>query len=174
MSIFSNSKGAPSNKTLNNTAGAVKPNTTQTSGKPSPDIVSTLGPGFQVIGNIVCEGSVQIFGRVIGDIHASQLFVCEGAHVEGNVIAQETSIQGVFKGTIHSNHVKLQGKAVVESEIYNKSLTIEQDVQFEGLSRRLDKPIDLPSRVDSRTALSSATANKIPVAVPTGLAASVQ
>lgn len=174
MSIFSSSKSAPDNKTVNNPAGAARPTTTQPPGKTSPGMVSTLGPGFQVTGNIVCEGSVQIFGRVIGDIHASQLFVGEGAHVEGSVIAQETSIQGVFKGTIHSNHVKLQGKAVVEGEIYNKSLAIEQDVQFEGVSRRLDKPIDLPSRADSKPPLSCATAEKIAVVVPAGVAATVQ
>ena len=35
--------------------------------------------------------------------------------------------------------------AVVEGEIYSKSLTIEHQAQFEGVSRRLDKPVDAPS-----------------------------
>ncbi len=130
-------------------------NTTAISSKTSPEVVSTLGPGMRVTGNIVCEGPLQIFGRIIGDIHASQLIIRESAQVEGNIIAHETSIQGSFKGTIHSDSVKLQGKAVVSGEIYNKSLAIEQDVQFEGVSRRPEKPIESPSRDEAKTDLSS-------------------
>jgi len=81
---------------------------------------------------------------VLGDIHATQLAIGEGAHVEGNVVAQDTLIDGFFKGTIHSNTVKLHGNAVVEGEIFNKSLNIEDNAQFEGVSRRLDKPVEPP------------------------------
>ena len=111
----------------------------------SADVVSTLGHGMSITGNIVCAGAVQIYGRVVGDIHAAQLVICEGARVEGKVIAQDTTIQGVFNGTIHGNSVKLQSTAVVEGEIYNRSLTIELNAQFEGVARRLDKPVEPPT-----------------------------
>ena len=78
-----------------------------------------------VTGNIVTESTLQVFGRINGDIHASHLVIKEGAQVEGNIVAKETTILGIFKGVIHSNSVKLQGTAVVEGEIYSKSLTIE-------------------------------------------------
>ncbi len=97
-----------------------------------------------ITGNIMCDGALHIFGHVLGDIHATQLSIGEGAHVEGNVVAQATIIDGFFKGTIHSNSVKLHGNAVVEGEIFNKSLNIEENAQFEGVSRRLDKPVDPP------------------------------
>jgi len=42
---------------------------TAPSGK--PEIVSTLGHGMLVTGNIVCTGAMHVFGRVVGDIHAS-------------------------------------------------------------------------------------------------------
>jgi cytoskeletal protein CcmA (bactofilin family) len=113
--------------------------------KPVPEVVSTLGPGMLITGNVLCTGAVQIYGRIIGDIHASRLVICEGAHVEGTVVAQEAVIDGTFKGTIHGNAVKLQATAVVEGEIYNKSLTIEQSAQFEGVARRLDKAVEMPS-----------------------------
>jgi hypothetical protein len=38
---------------------------------------------------------------------------------------------------------------VVEGEIYSKSLTIEHEAQFEGVSRRLDKPVDAPLRAQA-------------------------
>lgn len=107
--------------------------------------VSTLGSGMHVIGNIVCAGPLQIHGRVNGDIHAAQLTICEGARVEGKIVAPETVIQGSFNGSIHGNAVKLQRTAVVEGEIYNKSLAIEQDAVFEGIARRLDQPVAAPT-----------------------------
>jgi len=113
--------------------------------KTSPDSVTTLGLGTLVTGNIVCEGILKILGRFVGDIAASHLVISEGAQVEGNVVAQNTDIQGAFKGIIHSNSVNLGSTAVVDGEICNKSLTITQNAQFEGISRRLDKQIDPPS-----------------------------
>ena len=111
----------------------------------STDVVSTFGPGMLITGNVVCAGAVQIFGRVTGEIHASHLVICEGARVEGKIVAQDTIIQGTFKGTIHGNSVKLQGSAVVDGEIFNKTLTIEESALFEGVSRRLDRPVEAPS-----------------------------
>lgn len=136
MSIFSQAKGERDMKSAKDGAGE---------GKQTPDIVSTLGQGMLITGNIICAGSVQILGRVIGDIHAAQLVICEGAKVEGKVVAPDIIIQGVFNGTITGNNVKLLSTASVEGEIFNKSLIIEQDALFEGVARRLDKPVSPPT-----------------------------
>ena len=112
---------------------------------------STLARGMVITGNIVCTDPVEIYGRVTGDIHASQLTICEGAQVEGKVIAQDAVIQGRFNGTINGNSVKLRGTAVVDGEIFNRSLTIEQDAQFEGVARRLDKPVEAPQHAETPT-----------------------
>lgn len=142
MSYFSQSKGERDMKNAKQPAGEPRLNVEAAPGK---DVVSVLGQGMLVTGNIVCAGTVQIFGRVIGDIHASQLMICEGAKVEGKIIAPETTIQGTFSGTINANNVKLQSTAVVDGEIFNKSLTIEQNALFEGVARRIDKPVSPPS-----------------------------
>jgi cytoskeletal protein CcmA (bactofilin family) len=39
----------------------------------------------------------------------------------------------------------LQGTAAVNGEIFNKSLVIEPNVQFEGVSRRLDRTVEAPA-----------------------------
>jgi cytoskeletal protein CcmA (bactofilin family) len=77
-----------------------------------------------------------------GEIHAGQLVVCDGGSIDGTIIAPDAVIQGALKGTIYGNAVKLQNSAVVEGEIFNRWLTIEEDAQFEGVSRRLDRPVD--------------------------------
>ena len=167
MSVFSKSERDDAGG-LNGGRVDFKPETKATNGKALPDTVSTLAHGVLVTGNIVSEGTFQIFGRVNGDIHASHLLVKKGAQVEGNIVAQETIIHGVCKGVIRSNSVKLQDMAAVEGEIYSKSLTIEQDAQFEGVSRRLDKPVDVPA---SAQAFAPAKVTLAPEAAPAGTVA---
>ena len=113
--------------------------------KPAGSEVSTIGAGMQVTGNIVCTGALQIFGRVTGDIHAAHLAIKDGARVEGKVIALDAVIEGTFNGTIHGNTVKLQKTAAVDGEIFNKSLAIEENARFEGVSRRLERAVEPPS-----------------------------
>ena len=120
-----------------------------------------------ITGTIVCTGAMQIFGRVNGEIHAAHLVVCEGAKVEGKITAEEVVIQGAFNGTIHGNSVKLLGSAMVDGEIYNKSLTIEQDAQFEGVLRRLERPVEAPTGDQINGAAPSlAPSVPAPMAVP--------
>jgi cytoskeletal protein CcmA (bactofilin family) len=114
-------------------------------GKGSSDMLTTIGRGVLITGNIVSTGALQVFGRVTGEIRASHVVISEGANVDGKVTVQEAVVQGTFKGTLHGNKIKLQGTAVVDGELFNKSLTIEEDAQFEGTSRRLDRPVEAPS-----------------------------
>jgi len=145
LSYFSQSKSERDTKNVDSGAVEAKLDATAVGRKSAQEIVSTLGPGLLVTGNIVCTGTVQIFGRLIGDIHTARLLICKGAQVEGKVLAQDAVIDGTFKGTIHCNSVKLQATAMVEGEVFNKSLVIEQNAQFEGVSRRLTTPIEAPT-----------------------------
>jgi cytoskeletal protein CcmA (bactofilin family) len=123
--------------------------------KNTGDMVSKFGTGTLITGNIVCDGAAEIYGRVIGDIQAAQVTVGDGAHVEGNITGHEVTICGSFKGTTRAHNVKLKGAAKIDGEVYSKSLTVEENVQFEGVSRRLDKPIELQS--SSQAASSAAS-----------------
>lgn len=129
--------------------------------KASPENVSTFGTGMQITGNIVCPGALRIFGLVNGEIQASHLTVCEGAKVEGKIIAQEAVIQGTFNGTIHADSVKLQGTAKVDGEIFNKSLAVDPNVQFEGVSRRLERPVEHP-KIGQTNTIRSETVSLAP------------
>jgi len=64
--------------------------------------------------------------------------------VEGDVVAEELTIGGQVKGTIHANRVKLNSTAVVEGEIFHRSLSIEENARFEGSSKREDDAVDVP------------------------------
>ena len=142
MNYFSQPKGA---REVKMKEAPVETKPAATPAKPTQDTISTFGKGMLITGNVVCTGALQIFGRVTGEIHAAKVIVGEGAKVEGKIRAQDVVIQGEFLGTVHANSVKLQSTAKVDGEVFNKQLAIEQNALFEGVSRRLERPIEPPS-----------------------------
>jgi cytoskeletal protein CcmA (bactofilin family) len=116
----------------------------------APGAASSISSGLSIVGKIVGEGTLEIFGHVEGEVHASTVQIGDGAKVEGNIVADELTIGGRVKGTIHANRVKLNSTAVVEGDIYHRSLAIEENAQFEGMSRRQENVIDTPSLVPAK------------------------
>ena len=105
---------------------------------------------MSIVGNIECEGPAQIFGRIEGEVRASDLQISDGAQVEGSVIAQNVTICGRVKGTIRAVRVKLQNGGAVEGDIFHRSLSIDENSLFEGSSRRVENPTEIPSSIDAK------------------------
>lgn len=144
MSYFSRSKGEHDTKNRTSTASETRLDAA-TKGKAAHDVISTFGPGMVITGNVVCSGAVQVYGRITGDVHALRLMIGEGAHIEGKLIAQEITVEGVFKGTAHGDSVTLRSTAIVDGEIHSKSFVVEPNAQFEGLVRRLERAVETPT-----------------------------
>jgi cytoskeletal protein CcmA (bactofilin family) len=106
---------------------------------------SCIGSGMSIVGNIECNGPAHVFGRIQGELRASDLLIGEGAQVEGSVIAQDVTVCGRVKGTIRAVRVKLQDGGAVEGDIFHRSLSIDDNSLFEGSSRRVENPTDLSS-----------------------------
>ena len=115
-----------------------------------PEAISCISSGLSIVGKIVGQGKLAIFGHVEGEVHASTVQIGDGAQVEGDIVAEELTIGGRVKGTIHANRVKLNSTAVVEGDIYHRSLAIEENAQFEGMSRRQENVIGTPSLVPAK------------------------
>src|SRR6266446_2118664 len=111
---------------------------------------SCIGSGMSIVGKIECTGPAQIFGRIEGELRASELLIGDGAQVEGSVIAEDVTICGRVKGAIRAVRVKLQNGGVVEGDIFHRSLSIDENSQFEGSSRRVENPTDPSSSVDAK------------------------
>jgi len=110
-------------------------------------MASCIGSDMSIVGNVDCQGPAQVFGRIEGEVRASDLQISDGAQVEGSVIAQNVTVCGRVKGTIRAVRVKLQNGGAVEGDIFHRSLSIDENAQFEGSSRRVENPTDLSSSV---------------------------
>ena len=111
---------------------------------------SCIGSDMSIVGKIECNGPAQVFGRIEGEVRASDLQINEGAQVEGSVIAQNVTVCGRVKGTIRADRVKLQNGGAVEGDIFHRTLSIDENSQFEGSSRRVENPTDPSSSVDAK------------------------
>lgn len=126
---------------------AAKPQPTPRAGMGMPEPMQ----GMSIVGNIECNGPAQVFGRIEGELRASDLLIGEGAQVEGNVIAQDVTVCGRVKGTIRAVRVKLQDGGAVDGDIFHQSLSIDENSLFQGSSRRNEDQTDPSSSVESPT-----------------------
>ncbi len=134
----------PSRTVVEQVASAPELTTT----KSEPD--SRIGSGMSIVGKIECNGPAQVFGRIEGELRASDLLVGDGATIDGSVIAQNVTVCGRIKGIIRAVRVKLQNGGAVEGDIFHRSLSIDENSLFEGSSRRVENPTEIPSSIDAK------------------------
>jgi len=136
--------------------------------------VSYIGAGMSIVGNVECSGPAQVFGKIEGELRATELVIGEGAQVEGTIQAEEVRVSGRVKGTIRAIRVKLQG-ANVEGDITHRTLQVDENSVFEGNSRRVENQLE--RRGDTSDSSSAgkpngkkvvASASVVPSAAPAG------
>ena len=135
----------PSHTVVEQVASGPEPTATRKSG---PD--SCIGAGMSIVGKIECNGPAQVFGRIEGELRASDLLVGDGATIDGSVIAQDVTVCGRIKGTIRAVRVKLQNGGPVEGDIFHRSLSIDENSLFEGSSRRVENPTEPSSSIAAK------------------------
>ena len=135
----------PSHTVVEQVASGPEPTATRKSGRES-----CIGAGMSIVGKIDCKGPAQVFGRIEGELCASDLLVGDGATIDGSVIAQNVTVCGRITGTIRAVRVKLQNGGAVEGDIFHRSLSIDEDSHFEGSSRRVENPTEIPSGIDAK------------------------
>jgi len=135
----------PSHTVVEQVASGPEPTATRKTGRDS-----YIGSGMSIVGKIECNGPAQVFGRIEGELRASDLLVGDSATIDGSVIAQNVTVCGRIKGTIRAVRVKLQNGGAVEGDIFHRSLSIDEDSHFEGSSRRVENPTEITSSVDAK------------------------
>src|SRR5262244_1037163 len=135
----------PSHTVVEQVASGPEPTATRKSGRDS-----CIGAGMSIVGKIECNGPAQVFGRIEGELRASDLLVGDGATIDGSVIAQNVTVCGRIKGTIRAVRVKLQNGGAVEGDIFHRSLSIDENSLFEGSSRRVENPTEPSLSIDSK------------------------
>ena len=105
---------------------------------------TVIGKSTVIVGNIVSQDQVQLNGHVVGNIDVNggpnaQLAVMEQGHVEGDINAQQASVNGVVTGNIASTgRVELHAGADVKGNITYATMAIEHGAKLYGIMSSKD------------------------------------
>ena len=103
--------------------------------KPSPP--SIISADLKIVGDLSCEGEIQVDGAIDGDIRTQSLLVGGNAKIKGGIVAETIIVHGNINGQIKSRDVKLAKTAHVVGDILHENLTIENGAFLEGRCNRM-------------------------------------
>lgn len=111
-----------------------KESRSEAAGRDPSDVVSVIGPGMEIVGDIKSDGTVRVEGRVEGSIKAAKSVVIgRDGSVDGDVETQDVVVAGKVAGTISAeSRVELQESCRVEGDIRSRRIKLDEGGRVEG------------------------------------------
>lgn len=116
---------------------------------PAPPGATLIAADTELRGDISFSGTVQIEGRVIGNIEAAdgQVCVARDGYVEGIIRAPRVLVDGIMVGDIHAaDHLQLDAGARVDGDLHYRFMEMVSGAQINGqlyyLGERADEEND--------------------------------
>ena len=140
-------------------------------GSQSPEsVISIIGPGMTIVGNLETDGTVRIEGTVKGGIKAGKAVVIgKKGVVAGDVSTNDAVISGRVEGTlVAASRLELQATCRIDGEVHTRRMQLEEGAVLNGnVHMGQDLTIDGPakSKVGQKP---SGQADPRPVGAPTG------
>lgn len=116
---------------------------------------SLIAAGAELHGDLRFQGAVQVDGKVIGNLMASEgmVRVSVQGRVEGEVRAPHIVIDGEVGGDVHAiGHLELGARARVRGNLYYTLMEMAMGAQIEGRLCRLQdeaRPLELPQTLET-------------------------
>jgi len=101
---------------------------------PQDQIRTTIGEDVEITGNIKCESSIEINGKLNGDLNCTgAAHIGKACSVKGNMSIETVTIMGQVNGNITAkDKIELKAAAKLHGDIRAKRLTVEDGVAFVG------------------------------------------
>lgn len=112
----------------------------------SGSIISIVGPGTKVSGDVVAEGSIRVEGEIEGTVYAGKAVVVgkEGT-VNGDISTNDAVISGQVKGTITAaSRLEIHGTATVEGVVRTRRLQLEEGAVLNAEVRMGEVTLEVP------------------------------
>jgi len=112
--------------------------------EPRDEIVSILGEGIELVGELVFNHGLRVDGLVKGKLQSeASLVVGQHGKVEAEAHVRKVSINGEFRGAIHaSERVEVHKEGKIYGDIYTPCLIIEAGAVFEGRCNMSENEVD--------------------------------
>ncbi len=87
---------------------------------------SILSAGLKLTGSLECDGDIEVYGKVEGEIKSRSLIVGESARIEGSISADTVQIFGSVKGPVTAKTVKIAQSGRVAGDITYESMSMDE------------------------------------------------
>ncbi len=87
---------------------------------------------LHIFGNLTCEGSIDVKGKIEGDVAAGKLEILSGGQLDGKVEAEEMVVHGDYTGNVTCASMSIHSDATVRSDIVAKRLSCESGANISG------------------------------------------
>lgn len=97
-------------------------------------VISIVGSGMKVNGDVETEGTIRIEGRVEGTVRAGKAVVVgKDGRIKGDIFTQDAVVGGEVNGTIVAeSRIELQATCVVEGEIRARRIQLDEGGRVNG------------------------------------------
>jgi cytoskeletal protein CcmA (bactofilin family) len=99
---------------------------------------TVIAADVNLLGNIISEGTLDIDGRVEGNIKCKGISIRKNGAIIGDIISDSIHVYGRVKGLIKAKDVHLYASAHVEGVIMHESLSIEDGAFVDGQFKRTE------------------------------------
>ncbi|MFQ5689006.1 MAG: polymer-forming cytoskeletal protein [Gemmatimonadota bacterium] len=98
------------------------------------DVVSVVGPGMEIVGDVKSDGTIRVEGRVEGCIRAAKSVVIgKDGVVAGDIETQDVVVAGEVTGTVTGeSRVELQETCRIEGDIRSRRIKLDEGGKVEG------------------------------------------
>lgn len=98
-------------------------------------VVTILGPGTQVKGELSCKGTIRIEGKVEGTVYSDDSVVLlDSGAIKGDIHAGQVIISGEVRGNVKAvDRLEISSQGKVIGDISAPRICIHEGVVFEGL-----------------------------------------
>ena len=111
---------------------------TNRAGDGASGLPSIVSKDMTITGNIVSPGTIQIEGKVIGDIECHELTLGEAGEVRGQIKCEVADIHGTVSGELQVTNLSITASATISGDIVHENVSIEAHARVEGHLVRRD------------------------------------
>ena len=113
--------------------------------------LSIIGNDLTIVGQglkIVTRGTLQVEGKIEGDVIGNEVIIGEKGQVTGVVSGQSVVVHGAVAGTVKGVNVALKAGARVDGDVLHHQLSVEQGAHLDGRVKRPADPAELAPILD--------------------------
>lgn len=94
---------------------------------------SVIEEDLNIEGNVNSkDGSVEVKGKVVGDVSAASVELHQNGRVDGNLTASSVSIEGSYEGTLKCDDLRVAATSNIKGDVSARTMTTESGAIFGG------------------------------------------